>query len=116
MSNIAVKTALSDDDWMPRRSKSGYLPPKKTDAVLLSSALSGTDRLPEAKQSDFLGGKKNPGDTRIFFAGDLSLLKRPCVSIVGTREVSDAGIVATEWVARKLVDAGVVIVSGLAYG
>lgn len=116
MTNLAVKAALSDDDWMPRRAKSEYTAPKSPGRVRLSEALSGTNRLPDAKQLDYLGGAKGPGDASIFYAGDLSLLKRPCVSIVGTREVSDTGIVATEWVARKLVDAGVVIVSGLAYG
>jgi DNA processing protein len=83
---------------------------------MLSEALRGTDRLPDNKQLKLIGDPKDPGDQRLYFAGDLTLLKRPCVSIVGTRQVSDAGVVATEWLTRKLVDAGIVIVSGLAYG
>jgi DNA processing protein len=116
MNQIAVKAALSDDPWMPRRSKSTYVKPKNTDTVSLSNALQGTERLPDTKQLNFLGNAKSIGDQRIFYAGDLSLLKRPCVSIVGTRDVSNAGATATEWLARKLCDAGIVIVSGLAYG
>ncbi len=98
-----------------RQAPSGYVAPKNAGAILLSEALRGTPRFPDAKQLNFLGDAKNRG-LRIFYAGDLSLLQRPCVSIVGTRQVSDAGRIATDWLARKLVDAGIVIVSGLAYG
>jgi DNA processing protein len=117
MSQVATSVVLIDDRSMPRpRGQSSYVPPTKPRAIMLSEALRGTGRLPENKQLNFLGDKKQRGDLRIFYAGDLSLLKRPCVSIVGTRNVSEAGKIATEWLTRKLVDAGVVIVSGLAYG
>jgi DNA processing protein len=117
MSQVATSVALIDDPSMPRpRGKSAYAPPTDSRAIMLSEALRGTGRFPENKQLSFLGDRKNRGDLRIFYAGDLSLLKRPCVSIVGTRKVSEAGKTATEWLTRKLVDAGVVIVSGLAYG
>jgi DNA processing protein len=116
MNQIAVRAALSDDACMPRRAKSSYVPPKVSGTVSLSQALQGTERLQDAKQIDFIGSAKSVGDQRLFYAGDLSLLKRPCVSIVGTREVSDSGKTATDWLARKLCDAGIVIVSGLAYG
>lgn len=99
-----------------RRAKSGYVPPKHSDAVMLSEALRGTGRFADAKQPDFLDESKAQDDLRIYYAGDLSLLKRPCVSIVGTRDVSDAGAGATDWLARKMVDAGIIVVSGLAYG
>jgi DNA processing protein len=116
MSDVATKTAPSHDPWMPRRVKSDYTPPKNSETIMLSEALRGTERLPENPQLKLLGDPKDPGDQRIYFAGDLALLKRPCVSIVGTRQVSDTGVTATEWLTRKLVDAGIVIVSGLAYG
>jgi DNA processing protein len=116
MSDVATKTAPSDDLWMPRRVKSDYVPPKRSEAIMLSDALCGTDRLPEDQQLKLIGDPKDRGDQRIYFAGDISLLQLPCVSIVGTRQVSESGISATEWLTRKLVDAGIVIVSGLAYG
>ncbi len=75
-----------------------------------------TSHLPDIKQLSFLSGEKNRGDARICYAGDLSLLKRPSVAIVGTRKVSEAGVRRTERLARELVECGVVIVSGLAYG
>jgi DNA processing protein len=116
MNQIAVKDALSDDAWMPPRAKSSYVPPKNSGTVSLSQALQGTERLQESKQIDFIGNAKSVGDQRLYYAGDLALLKQPCVSIVGTREVSDSGKTATDWLARKLCDSGVVVVSGLAYG
>jgi DNA protecting protein DprA len=90
--------------------------PKNAGAIMLSGALLGTGRFPETQQIDFLGGGKDRSDLCIYYAGDLSLLKRPSVAIVGTRDVSEAGIAATEWLTRRLVESGLVIVSGLAYG
>ncbi len=116
MSDIAGWEARAQDHTMPRRAKLGYVPPKDPGTITLSDALRGTKRLPENKQLGFLDGAKSNGDARIYYAGDLSLLKRPCVSIVGTRQVTDNGIKATDWLARKLVHAGIVIASGLAYG
>ncbi|MEN3746073.1 DNA-processing protein DprA [Sphingomonas sp. HF-S3] len=52
----------------------------------------------------------------IFYAGDLNLLKRPAVSVIGTRNVSEIGRKRAMRIARELVEAGVVVVSGLAEG
>ena len=116
MSDVAGWAAPIDDLPMPRREKFRYVPPKNSNAVTLADALRGTGRLPEDKQLGFLDGAKGNGETSIYYAGDLSLLALPSVSIVGTRKVSKSGAAATDWLARKLVDAGVVVVSGLAYG
>lgn len=86
---------------------------------MLSDALRGTGRFPEKKQLNFLGDHEDGqgrGDVQLFYAGDVSLLKQPCVSIVGTRNVSEAGKLRTARLARGLVDAGIIVVSGLAYG
>jgi DNA processing protein len=120
MSGIAVGIARTDDAHMPgaraKRSTSKYLPPPRPEIAMLSEAVAGTGRLESSSQLNFLPGGKERGDIRLYYAGDLSLLRRPCVSIVGTRDVSSSGIAATEWVTRALVKAGIVIVSGLAYG
>lgn len=116
MRDVAVETALAEDQWMPRRAKSHYAPPKNPGSVMLSAALEGSGRFPENKQLKLVGNPKDPGDMRLYYAGDLSLLKRPAVAVVGTREVSDAGMRRTQRLARGLVDAGIVVVSGLAYG
>lgn len=55
-------------------------------------------------------------DAYVHFAGDLSLLNRKAVSIVGTRDVSDEGARRAARLARELASAGVVVVSGLAKG
>jgi DNA processing protein len=115
MNQIAVKATLSDYPWMPRRAKSTYVPPKDTGTISLSQALLGTERVPDARQLNFLGKAKNIGDQKIFYAGDLSLLKCPCPSLARGRYPT-RGAAATEWLARKLSDAGIVVVSGLAYG
>jgi DNA processing protein len=49
-------------------------------------------------------------------SGDLSLLALPSVAIVGSRDASPAGLAVAKEFARALVNAGVVIVSGLARG
>ena len=51
----------------------------------------------------------------IFYEGDLSLLKKECVSIVGSRNASEYGINCTKEIVRRLSDR-YVIVSGLAKG
>jgi DNA processing protein len=103
---------------MPRRAR--YLPPTETAETTLNELLaqSGRSGLDE-RQSDLLrsdGVKGGKGDVRIFYSGDISLLTKRCVSIVGTREVSDAGRLRATRLARELVESGIVIVSGLARG
>jgi DNA processing protein len=118
MADIATRVALSDDPRMPRARdpKSRYIPPRKSESIMLSEALRGTGRLPDNAQMNFLDDKEGHGDLRIYYAGDIALLKRPSVAIVGTREVSDAGTTRTKRLTRELVAAGINIVSGLAYG
>jgi len=48
--------------------------------------------------------------------GDPALLRRPCVSVVGSRSCSPYGAQVARTTARELVAAGVVVVSGLARG
>ena len=52
----------------------------------------------------------------LFCKGDLSLLNKTSIAIVGSRSPSNYGRVITERFAEELAKAGVVIVSGLAYG
>jgi DNA processing protein len=48
--------------------------------------------------------------------GDVSLLARPAIAIVGSRRASPYGVNAATQLARQIASAGVVIVSGLARG
>lgn len=52
----------------------------------------------------------------LYAKGDVSLLNSDCFSIVGTRIPSNYGKFVTEKLARELAEAGLTIVSGLAYG
>lgn len=48
--------------------------------------------------------------------GDLSILDQPCLALVGTREMSEYGRRVTGFFVPEIVSAGMVTVSGLAYG
>ena len=52
----------------------------------------------------------------LFVQGDLALVDRPCVAIVGTRRATPYGERVTASLVNGLVDAGVCIVSGMARG
>lgn len=52
----------------------------------------------------------------LFAKGDLSLLEKKCVAIVGTRMPSNYGKIVTDKFAGELAKSGLVIVSGLCYG
>lgn len=52
----------------------------------------------------------------LHFRGDVSLLARPALAIVGSRRASPYGVNAAEHLARQIAAAGIVIVSGGARG
>jgi DNA processing protein len=52
----------------------------------------------------------------LYAAGDLSLLSRPAVAIVGSRKATPEGLKRARQLARALTEAGIVIMSGLADG
>ena len=52
----------------------------------------------------------------LYYMGDLSLANKPSLSIVGSRKPTAYGRMITEKLAKDTASAGVVIVSGLAYG
>lgn len=52
----------------------------------------------------------------LYYKGDLSLVDTPSLSVVGSRKPTGYGKMATNKIVRDVASAGVVIVSGLAYG
>lgn len=52
----------------------------------------------------------------LFYRGRLGDPKEACIAIVGTRKMTGYGLVATTKISKPLIDAGITIVSGLAYG
>lgn len=103
----------------PGRESARYRPPTDTGAVALSEVLRLTGRSElETKQLDMLrrGETTSGKDINIYMAGALDVLKAPCVAIVGTRDVTETGRDRAYWLAGKLANAGVTVVSGLARG
>ena len=60
--------------------------------------------------------RARPQPEELYAEGDLSLLERPTVAIVGSRTPSSYGVRVAYEAARALAEAGVVVVSGLARG
>ncbi len=81
-----------------------YTPPPQGEGIWLRDLVQASKRSGE------------PKDIRLFFVGDLALVSRRCVSIIGTREASPHGLARATRLARELVQHGTVIVSGLARG
>ncbi|MEX4008467.1 DNA-processing protein DprA [Neoaquamicrobium sediminum] len=81
----------------------------------MNELLEFTSRTKNIEQKS-LFREQTDADLDVFYAGDLSLLKRRCVSVIGARDVSEQGAGRARKIARSLADAGVVVVSGLAKG
>ena len=81
----------------------------------LSEALKGTARVPATQYNLFEGTQKGR-DVTLYYSGNISLLQRPCVAIVGTRKVSKLGKERTAQFSKVIAEAGIVVVSGLAAG
>ena len=100
-----------------RRSAGRYTPPLDVRSISLKELVARLGRgALEQKQFTLLAGRSDEHDISLYYSGDLSLLERHSVSIVGTREVSEQGRLRTARLARELVRAGVTVVSGLARG
>jgi len=95
-----------------------YEPPASRFVMDLHVVLEESGRAPVKERQ--LAMLKLPGDAEkgfpLYCAGDRVLFKRKAVSIVGTREVTPEGRQRATQLARELVRAGVVVVSGLARG
>jgi DNA processing protein len=87
-----------------------YVPPTEWKQSSLSKLVEGTGRtLPPISRPT---AQEQP----VFVAGDLSLVKQPCVSIIGSRKASALGERLARELAQALVEAGIVVMSGLAEG
>jgi DNA processing protein len=95
-----------------------YQPPDNVGTVGLWKLLEGVRTVPDAQRARLgLPGVIPPADgPSLWTAGDLELVRRKAVAIVGSRKVSAEGARRARRLARELVSAGVVVVSGLAEG
>jgi len=103
----------------PDRPGKGYNAPIESHCVTLLDLLETAQRgikLSGRQLDIFKSNKTAPANITLYYAGDIGLLSRPGVSIVGTRKATSHGRARAARLARELVERGVVIVSGLAKG
>lgn len=94
-----------------------YTPPEVVETIALGRLLADCHRAGlQPKQLSLLSAERQPADVTLYYSGDLKLLDRPAVAIVGAREVSEQGAARARRLARELSAEGVTIVSGLARG
>lgn len=88
--------------------------PKQYEKELIKRALTLTS-IDDDTYPDALRTLPDP-PVFIYSRGDLGILKKPCIAIVGAREMSDYGRRVVGTLVEPLVKAGLVTVSGLAFG
>lgn len=95
--------------------RSEYRAPSKSSHLGLRDLLNQIHRSSGRVQQRLSLGDEAP-DVPIFWSGDLSVLQAPAVSVVGSRNASQAGLARASRLAKELAQRGVVVVSGLAKG
>ncbi len=98
-----------------RSSRTRYVAPANVRDIGLAELLAFCGRTMEDQYNDLLR-REGEGEPVVFWAGNLDLLRRPAVSVIGAREVSPEGYARAARIARELAKAGVTVVSGLAKG
>jgi DNA processing protein len=111
MKALNLKPRYPETEYMTRRSERYARPTTELVHVsTLDNLIRGTRTITPEQQTRF------QSDSRLWCVGDVSLLRRKCVAIVGTRQVSPEGAARARRLARELAMKDVVIVSGLAKG
>jgi DNA protecting protein DprA len=93
-----------------------YVAPSSVGVASLPELVVGAGRTLSNERQFALLKRDRHEEVRVYYSGDLKVLCGPCVSIVGTREVSVEGRRRSERLARELADQGVTVMSGLARG
>lgn len=91
------------------------MPPTEVTTSTVGELILGARDIPEHQQERMGFGSEGSG-VKVWLAGDVLLARKPCVSVVGAREVSKEGAARARRLARELTQAGIVTVSGLAKG
>lgn len=109
------------DETAPKMGRARYSPPPETHVIQLSEVFQSFRPIPASQGSRLMlpGFDPLPVKDRgpaLYYAGDISLLAKKCIAVVGSRKVSEAGKRRAKRLVEELVAAGTVIVSGLAAG
>lgn len=112
-SMTTAKARHTEPKSTERRAK--YRPPNSPQTIGLDELLDFCARPVEDAKAD-LFRKSGEAEPVIHWAGNLELLKKPAVSVIGARDVSDEGVRRAGKIARYMAAAGVVVTSGLAKG
>ncbi len=99
-----------------RKAKAGYSAPDYAHTATLQSLLRQFGRSAGADRQFDLLRSYGTKDVFIHYAGNLDLLAKKAVSVVGTRDISPEGIKRASCLARELAEADVLVMSGLAKG
>lgn len=112
-----LKRLSNDGDYM-RRSR--YHPPKNIKRVSIYELIKGSPRANAEKGQLSLIDKIIPHadgeESSVFVVGDQAILRKRCISVIGTRQISEEGASRARRLARELAERDVVVVSGLAHG
>lgn len=92
-----------------------YTPPSEVNRISEADLLKFCNRtLANDRSSLFADDDK--GGLTIFYSGNLEVLRRPSVAVIGSRQVSEIGIQRAHKIAKLLGENEVTVVSGLAKG
>lgn len=105
----------------PRARGAGYLPPPDIQVTTLGDLLRRIGRAPsEPKQFSLLKIDEDQESelqgVRLYMAGDVSVLERRAIAVIGARNASSEGCRRAARLGRELARQGVTVVSGLAAG
>jgi len=114
LGDVSVQHALGSSGAKASRGN-GYTSPAHVQEWHLSELLSLAKRAINDDQKS-LFSRPEERDPVIYCAGNIDLLTKPCISVIGARSVSDDGRARALRIARELAKAGVVVTSGLAKG
>ena len=92
-----------------------YVPPNEKGSATLRQLVEAVRPLDQQQRLGF-SRSDDTRDITLCYAGKLDLVRQPCIAVVGTRKVSREGGARARRLARELVGAGIVVVSGLAQG
>ncbi len=115
----SMSAYVMQKDVSPRMRGSRYHAPLEVQRTDLRTILGRSNRGDlEAKQLSFLdrgrGDKASP--LPIWYAGNIDLVNRRAIAVIGTRNVSEVGRKRANRFARELIEQNIVVVSGLAAG